>query len=184
MEIIISQIDRISKLIYSLLNIARKDNLETVSEVLLDEAVDDVTRLLSNSFQQENIETSFEYNKSIKVRANKNQLEQILLNLFINSIHAIKTKAAQKKGTALQIALKAKELPDFVEICLSDSGCGISQENLIHIFEPFFTTKDPGLGTGLGLSIVQQIIFSWNGNIRCESTENQGTSFYLTLPKA
>ncbi len=184
MEIIINQIDRISKLIYSLLNISRKDNLETVSDVLLNEALEDVTRLLSNSFQKENIETRFDIGKSVRLKANKNQLEQILLNLFINSIHAIRAKEKEKIGIKSEISLSTKDRGDFWEICLSDNGCGISAGDLSHIFEPFFTTKDPGSGTGLGLAIVQQIIFSWNGNIRCESKENQGTHFYLTIPKA
>jgi len=184
MEIIINQIDRISKLIYSLLNIARKDSPDNISEVSLDEALEDVTRLLSNSFQKENIETLFEVKEQIRLKANKSQLEQILLNLFINSIHAIRTRSKSSPLVKFQVSMTAKVVGNFWELCLEDNGCGISESNLSHIFEPFFTTKDPGSGTGLGLSIVQQIIFSWNGNIRCESKENQGTRFYLRIPKA
>jgi PAS domain S-box-containing protein len=184
MEIIVNQIDRISKLIYSLLNLARKDNLETVSSISFNDALEDVTRLLSSTFKKEGISPSFDIDQNVKVMANKGQLEQIILNLIVNSIHAIKSRAETQPNTNFQISATVKAIGIFWEICFTDNGCGISEKNLRHIFEPFFTTKDPGSGTGLGLSIVQQIIFSWHGNIRCESKENESTSFFVRIPKA
>ena len=184
MEIIINQIDRISKLIYSLLNVARRDNPESISTLCLNDALEDITRLLSSSLSKEGIELKLELEPNINIHANKSQLEQIFLNLLVNAIHAIKTRSLTDKSTRFQITLKAIVVGEYWEICLTDNGCGIAESHLKHIFEPFFTTKDPGSGTGLGLSIVQQIIFSWRGNIRCESKENIGTSFFIRIPKA
>ena len=184
MEIIISQIDRISKLIYSLLNVARKDNLETVSSVNVNDAIEDVRLLLSSSFTKEGILLDFNLPEALFVRANKSQLEQVFLNLLVNSLHAIKSKKSQSPMESYFVRLRAEPRNDCWEFNLTDNGSGISIDNLRHIFEPFFTTKDPGQGTGLGLSIVQQMIFSWNGNIRCESKLGNGTSFLFQIPKA
>lgn len=184
MEIIISQIDRISKLIYSLLNVARKDNLETVSNVNVNDAIEDVRQLLSSSFSKEGILLDFSLPEPIFVRANKSQLEQIFLNLLVNSLHAIKSKKSQNSTESYCVRLRAEPRSDCWEFSITDNGSGISEDNLRHIFEPFFTTKDPGHGTGLGLSIVQQMIFAWNGNIRCESQLGKGTSFLFQIPRA
>ncbi len=69
-----------------------------------------------------------------------------------------------------------------VEIRISDTGAGISEENIHRIFDPFFTTKDVGKGTGLGMNIAYNIIKKHNGTIDVESTVGKGTTFTVKLP--
>ncbi len=101
------------------------------------------------------------------------KIQEVLLNLMLNSIYAIK-----KKGT---ISIKLKKINNNeLEIVFSDDGPGIKKENLSQIFNPFFTTKSRG--TGLGLSICRKIIEAHNGSIRVHSIEKKGTSFIIRLP--
>ena len=65
---------------------------------------------------------------------------------------------------------------------MSDTGCGISKENLKNIFEPFFTTKPEGEGTGMGLSVCHTLIEKNGGTIHVESEEGKGTTFFIDLP--
>jgi signal transduction histidine kinase len=70
----------------------------------------------------------------------------------------------------------------FVQISISDTGCGIPEENLARLFDPFFTTKPVGTGTGLGLSIVYEIVKAHNGKIEVDSRPGSGTCFTILLP--
>lgn len=103
------------------------------------------------------------------------QINQVLMNLFINASHAM-----PKTGGELKI--QTYQMKDEIRIIVSDNGSGIKEENLKHIFEPFFTTKPVGEGTGLGMSICYDIIKNHGGNIQVESEEGVGTSFMITLP--
>ena len=73
---------------------------------------------------------------------------------------------------------------NFLEVVISDTGCGIPKEDLKNIFEPFFTTKEEGKGVGLGLSVVYGIITRHNGSIEVESELNKGSVFKVRLPIA
>jgi len=104
-----------------------------------------------------------------------NQLSQVLMNLLLNSAQATPVEG--------HITVSASPLhhSEYVEIRVTDTGCGIPSDVLTHVFEPFFTTKR-GKGTGLGLSISQTYIRSHNGEIQIESTPNHGTTVIVTLP--
>ncbi len=111
------------------------------------------------------------------------QIQQVLLNICTNAIHAM-----QENGGTLSIKLIMQPPPDqkdginFVELEISDTGIGISEENLERIFDPYFTTQIGGEGTGLGLSVVHGIIRHHGGSITVNSTEGQGTTFKIFLP--
>src|SRR5437588_6665513 len=109
------------------------------------------------------------------IRADANQLSQVLMNLLLN--------AAEATGEGGRISITASKLTfvDMIEIRVSDTGCGIPPDILAHVFEPFFTTKR-GRGTGLGLSISQAYVRSHNGEIRVDSVLHHGTTVTLTLP--
>jgi len=122
--------------------------------------------------------------------ADPTQVHQILINLCTNAFHSM-----EKTGGTLEITVKNKELsaldvqriPDmhigkFVELSVSDTGCGISSEIRDRIFDPFFTTKGVGKGTGMGLSIVHGIITSYEGFVTCESEVGKGTVFRVYFP--
>ncbi len=127
------------------------------------------------------------------VRVDPTQIDQILVNLCINSRDAIASQ-----GT---ITLETRSIPfdqdknfadrhpgsgapdDYLMLSVSDNGSGIDEMHLPHIFEPFFTTKKSGKGTGLGLAMVYGIVKQNEGYIDCESLLNRGTSFKIYLPR-
>ncbi len=123
------------------------------------------------------------------VRADPGQLEQVIVNLGVNARDAmenggvlnIETKAVTQADVR---AMRSEILPigDYVLLSMSDSGSGISKENLGKIFEPFFTTKEIGKGTGLGLSTVYGIVKQSGGFIFAESEMGEGTRFDIYLP--
>ena len=113
----------------------------------------------------------------------ENQIEQVLINLFLNSLDAM------EKGGSITVNLKMVENQDeivlknsskAVVLELEDTGCGIESENLERIFNPFFTTKSNGVG--LGLSISSRLIEENGGRILVESERNQGTRFTIYFP--
>jgi signal transduction histidine kinase len=117
------------------------------------------------------------------VRANGNQLQQVLLNPLINA------RQAMPKGGRLAIRLRYDADQQWVELTIRDTGVGIPREDLPRIFEPFFSTKSgPDAsgkgGTGLGLSTCRTIIEAHGGRIRVESSLGKGTAFVLRLPPA
>ncbi len=123
-----------------------------------------------------------------RVYSDPGQMEQILVNLALNA------RDAMPEGGRLSLAIAeidSKALPEkdgptpsgrYVELTVTDTGCGISPEVLPRIFEPFFTTKDSGKGTGLGLSTVADIVKLNGGRITCDSAPGRGTTFRVYLP--
>jgi len=113
-----------------------------------------------------------------RLRGNRNQIEQVIINLCSNAIDAM------PKGGTLTVsssAIMEKGQP-FVRLEVKDTGVGIPEAIQKRIFEPFFTTKEPGKGTGLGLALVHEIVERHQGRIECRSQEGGGTTFILLLP--
>ena len=102
------------------------------------------------------------------------QLQQVLVNLMVNAIHAM------PDGGKLQVHTVGEE--DMVCVTVQDAGVGIAPEDLESIFVPFFTTKDVGEGTGLGLSVVHGIVSSHGGSVQADSEVGIGTRFEVRLP--
>ena len=121
------------------------------------------------------------------VRADVEQIRQVLLNLITNAVQAMprggNVEVAIGPAKARPPAGQASRGRQYVCISVLDEGDGISEENLNHIFEPFFTTKGPGQGTGLGLAIAEGIIREHGGWIAVESTLGKGSRFCVCLPK-
>lgn len=126
------------------------------------------------------------------ILGNETQLNQVILNICVNSIHAI----GREDGRILVRGRTAKKgelecgcpVPvsgtwdEYVRIDIEDNGCGMSQDVLKQIFDPFFTTKKGGKGTGLGLALVEQIVTSHRGYIYAQSQPGNGSVFHLYLP--
>ena len=117
-----------------------------------------------------------------RVMLDRQQIKQVLLNLFLNALDAI-----GERGGILRIRTNKLMKPEgnaWVQIEIEDTGQGISAANLEHIFDPFFTTKHTSgenEGTGLGLTIAHQIIREHQGEIQVQSTEGVGTTFCINL---
>jgi signal transduction histidine kinase len=109
------------------------------------------------------------------IRADANQLSQVLINLLLNA-----AEATQEAG-CITVAASKLAFVESIEIRVCDTGCGMPEEVLGHVFEPFFTTKR-GRGTGLGLSISHAYVRSHGGDMRVDSVVGRGTTVTFTLP--
>lgn len=187
LDVIMSQIDRISKLIYSLLHLARSERSPIMTSVPLHAVIDQVTSLMSYEIRKLNIDLHVGIPQNVTVRAEPEPLTQVILNLMVNAVHAIESsikaekESKAEKEKSHQIVLKVNEQDEFWVLSLEDTGCGISEKNLSHIFKPFFTTKEVGVGTGLGLATSYRIVQSWGGSIQVQSREGVGSVFKVLL---
>ncbi len=122
------------------------------------------------------------------VKADPNQLEQVLMNLAANARDAMPNGGEFRIRTVFgggeAPAGSGRHTGPWVRIQVSDTGCGMSPSVLEHIFEPFFTTKGVGKGTGLGLSTVYGIVQQNHGTIQVSSSPGHGTTFEILLPPA
>jgi signal transduction histidine kinase len=183
-NIIVTQIDRISVLIKSLLNLARGNQSPGVATVYLTQVVTDVLELLSHEVSKNKVQVINNVKSSeLMVKANSGELHQVLLNLLVNSIHAIESANKEGRSENHFIKIDVKDEGKQIILNIQDSGCGITKENIKNLFKPFFTTKDVGVGTGLGLATSYRIVTAWGGDIKVESQHGQGSTFQLILPK-
>lgn len=102
------------------------------------------------------------------------QLSQVFANIFVNAAHAI-----EKQGT---VTIRTRVMKDRIVVTITDTGVGITEQNLPKIFDPFFTTKDVGKGTGLGMNVAYNIIEKHHGSIQVDSKVGEGTTFIIALP--
>ncbi len=141
----------------------------------IETVVNDTIALLSYQVSLDQIEVIKRFEQPIeKLNGNKAELREAFLNVFLNSVQAIGTKGR------IEVSLKLRRENHAIELCVKDSGGGISEEDLPKIFQPFFTTRQGA--SGLGLFVTQQIIHGYGGSIRVESMKNQGTAFFIQLP--
>ena len=114
----------------------------------------------------------------------RNEIGQVFLNIFVNASHSIAEKlGANTAGEKGQLTISSRTDDNRAIITVTDSGCGISKENLAKIFDPFFTTKEVGKGTGQGLTIAHDIVTNKHGGtLDVSSEEGIGTTFTITLP--
>jgi len=185
LDIVVSQIDRIARLMYGLLHLARGTKSEELSKVRPKFIFDKVIDLLSQQLRRHDIRIDNRLPETVAVLAEPSLFEQVVLNLLLNAVQAIEAATAEQgRSTGHSIALGAEKGDKTWSIRIADTGCGISEANLKEIFKPFFTTKAPEVGTGLGLPICDQILRGWHGSIEVKSQVNVGTTFTLTIPAA
>lgn len=122
------------------------------------------------------------------VRADPGQLQQVLLNLSVNARDAMAsggtlTLSTRQRRIELPVEVAALGLPrgEYVELLVTDTGTGMSEDVRAHLFEPFFTTKPVGKGTGLGLSMVYGIVLQAGGQLQVDSTVGVGSTFRVLL---
>ena len=174
LDLIIHETTRAADIVRGLLDFSR-ERPTLMEELDLNDVVNRTVRLIANQqkFERIVIENVLQDNLPA-VRGDMNQLQQALLNLTLNAC------AAMPQGGRLTIATSASD--GKVVMKVSDTGCGIKEEDLDRIFEPFFTTQPIGKGTGLGLSVTYGIIQQHGGTLEVESTPGHGTTFTIALP--
>jgi signal transduction histidine kinase len=142
----------------------------------LNEILTKALDFLEPQFRQANVDVYLELDPELsRIRGDESQLQQVFVNIFTNAVDAMSEGGVLRVGTLNN--------GDYVEARISDTGCGIPEENLSKIFDPFFTTKEVGEGTGLGLFISYGIIQKHDGLIRVKSEVGKGTTFNIQLPR-
>ncbi len=172
-------VESIKNITQSMRNFSYKNTQNTLRPIDINKAIQDSLIITKSEYLHvATVETTLE--KLPLVNGNLSQINQVLLNLIINSVHAIK---AQQRSSPGRIAIKTWATDEHVYCSVADDGEGVPEKIKEHIFEPFFTTKVPGKGTGLGLSISYDIIVhKHDGTLSCECPQSGGTVFTLSLP--
>ncbi|MCZ7400092.1 MAG: ATP-binding protein [Candidatus Methanoperedens sp.] len=171
LTIINDETNRAAQIVKGLLDFARQSEPK-LTRIDINKEIEKVLGIMTP--QLKDIKVTTELEPLPRIRADSGQIQQVIMNLLKNSIQSIK-----KKG---ELMIKTATKNDYVEINISDNGCGIPKEDLNKIFDPFFTTKEMGKGTGLGLSISYGIIKRHNGSIEVKSNIGKGTTLTIKLP--
>jgi PAS domain S-box-containing protein len=175
-EKIVKQTFRASEIVNHLLNFSRTGGAE-FQPISLNQVVDETLSLLTHPLRTARVQVVRNLSPELPpVLGSSNRLQQVFLNLFLNA------RDAMPSGGMLEVRTCAYN--GSVEVEVTDTGAGITEEHLARIFDPFFTTKATGRGTGLGLSVSYGIIKEHGGKIEVKSTPGKGSSFRMEFPTA
>lgn len=173
LEIIAEQAIRGSAIIKRLLNFARQSAPE-LADTDINGVIADVLKILGEEIEKRRITVLTELGAVPLLRADKRQIEQVIVNMMLNAMQALNGGG--------EVRIRTARAGHTVSISIQDNGPGIPRNVRSRIFDPFFTTKPIGEGTGLGLSICAGIVSAHGGAIQVESEEGNGASFLITLP--
>lgn len=174
LEILDSEVNRCQTIITNLLEFSRNSDQDR-QWVDVNKLLEMTLSLINKDLVTKDILLIKRLNKVPPILANPEKMKQVFLNLILNA-----TQAMPNGGKlAIETSMASKKT---LKIIVSDTGEGISPEDLGQIFNPFFTTKSPGEGIGLGLSLVHSIIKSHQGSIAVRSKKDTGTTFTIKLP--
>lgn len=173
-NLMIQEVDRLNRVVGQLHEFARPITISK-KPIKVKTFLKDSLKLIERQALEENIKIQTDLAPEIvEVLIDPDRISQVLLNLYLNAVESMKNG-----GNLFVMLLKNKE-KKRVEIRVSDTGTGISEDDLTHIFDPYFTTK--ASGTGLGLAIVHNIIDAHEGEIKVESRLDLGTTVTILLP--
>ncbi len=179
LEVIVRETKRCREIVKNLLDFARQVPAKKV-KVNINTVIEHTLSIIDNQLILHNVNVEKNLKSNIPdIDADKNQIQQVLMNLLINALHATAGKPEGKISITTGTAVKNEK--NFISISVRDNGCGIEKEHLGNIFEPFFSTKGTK-GTGLGLSVAWGIIDEHNGMINVDSEPGKGTEFVIYLP--
>ncbi|CAM3958244.1 sensor histidine kinase [Roseateles saccharophilus] len=176
LQIMDDMVERMSQITRQLKNFARKADEQAVGSTALLDCVRNALLLLEHRSRTLNLQTEVDVPAGLRVRAEANRLEQVLVNLFGNAIDAMQRESERR----LRVQVVAEDAGRRALVRVQDSGAGLSEADLQRLFEPFFTTKPAGEGLGLGLVISAKIVHEFGGRLRAERLE-QGMSFEFDL---
>ncbi len=185
LELIKSQISRISRIIRDLVDFSRRSSYE-VQLTDINKGIREAVEIVRVGRKSKVIGFHVELSENVPLLALvPDQIEQVFINILINAVDAIHEALhgpGAKEGRRGEITVHSSVADEAVVITISDNGTGIPESALPKIFEPFYTTKSVGEGTGLGLWVSYGIIKSFNGSISVSSVEGEGTTFTITFP--
>ena len=175
-DIMIQEVDRLNRVVGQLLEFAKPVSIKP-KLISLQALLNDSITLIKDRAAEENISIQTQNNTRVdEARIDPDRINQVLLNLYLNAIDSMES------GGELKVEISSDGQDRDVVIQVSDTGAGISRENLSKIFEPYFSTKSTG--TGLGLAIAHNIIDAMGGKITVESDKELGTTFSITIPSS
>jgi signal transduction histidine kinase len=180
LQVIIGQIDRITRIINSLLDTVRPHRPE-LRPTAMAEILDPLLPLLRHAARQRHVRLETAVSPELPAMlADGSQLQQVLINLVVNALEATPARG--------RVTVRAERLTRDgaagVGISVADTGSGIAPEHVPRLFEPFFTTKPRGQGTGLGLAISREIVRAHGGDIAVETKVDTGTTLTAWIPAA
>lgn len=176
LQVILDQAGRISKIVSDLMGLS-KPAQPRIEPTSLEGILERTLSVLETRLKLSCISLQREYSRSLSpIMADPKQMEQVFLNLLLNSIQSM------DQGGTLTVRLLHQDGSDNVEAQISDTGAGIEPADLPNIFDPFFTTKPEGKGSGLGLAICHSIVEGHGGRIEVSSDPGRGSTFTLRLP--
>ncbi|HDY74505.1 MAG TPA: hypothetical protein ENH51_05290 [Euryarchaeota archaeon] len=170
-DVITKNVDLASSVVRNLLDFSRQTQLD-IRPIDLGRIVEDSIEMVSPRLK--NVKVVKKIGRLPNIMGDDKQLKQVFANILIN--------AAQAMPNGGKLTVKTGVEDRFAIVSFSDTGVGISEENLRHIFDPFFTTKEVGSGTGLGLSLAYGIVKVQGGDITVESKLGSGTTFTVHMP--
>ena len=180
LDLVKSQVTRISKIIRDLVDFSRPSNFE-LQRVNINECLKEAVEITKVGTKAKDIDFNVMLSDELpNLPLVADQLEQVFVNILLNAVDALNEVKDNKREKSIRIESALYE--DEAIITFTDTGSGISEENLTKIFEPFFTTKSQGKGTGLGLWVSYGIIKSFQGNLEVRSNHDMGTTFTVKLP--
>jgi signal transduction histidine kinase len=168
------QITRISRIIQTLLNMARPRKSQR-QPVALEPLLDDTVSFISEKLARRGIQVARVFDPVPSIHGDAERLQQLFLNLFLNAADAM------PEGGELRVTLGESDLGE-AEIRVRDTGAGIPETQLERVFDPFYTTKAAGEGNGLGLMVCKGIVSDHRGQIEVTSTPQEGTEFRVLFP--
>lgn len=172
LELIDSELKRAEKIIYDYLSLA-KTKEKDVEDIDIIDVIGNVVEVTRYHAQHNGVEIENNTHGSYFVKANKNELTQVFLNIMKNGIEA----CDEEKG---YLELNSRILGKYIEINITDNGKGMSEEQICQLGTPYFSTKEDG--TGLGMMVCFKIIDNLKGEIKVNSRLGKGTTFAITLP--
>jgi two-component system NtrC family sensor kinase len=176
LEKVVGEATRCKNIVRGLLDFARQSE-PNVEEADANEILKRTLSLLRNQSLFQNIKIATQFSPSLpKAMMDSGQIQQVLTNIILNAAEAMDGEGE------LMVVTRTANGDGFIEIQITDTGCGIPRENYEKIFDPFFTTKEVGRGTGLGLAVSFGIIAKHQGTIEVESDVGKGTTFIVRLP--
>jgi len=174
LELSLSETHRLAEMLRNMLSFSKPEE-EVRQPVNINELIEGILLIMDKQMQESTVKVKTYFDEKIpEVMASRNQLRQVMLNMFKNA------KEAMPKGGTLTIGTRSEK--DKVLIHIRDTGVGIPEENRAKIFEAFFTTKQKVKGVGLGLSVCYGIIKSHGGEVKIDSEEGKGTHFTISFP--
>lgn len=176
LKLIDDMVERMGQITRQLKSFARKADEQVAGSTPLLASVRNALLLLEHRSRALDVQAQIDVPDGLRVRAEANRLEQVLVNLFGNAIDAMQGE----KERVLRVQAESLDAGRRVRVKVRDSGAGVTDEQLQHLFEPFFTTKPAGEGLGLGLVISAKIVHEFGGTLRAERLQH-GMSFEFDL---